>query len=116
MSVGLPGFVPGPFLPSVEKLAFALERRWPARDGAWAAALDLSNRIETGQDGETIDDPSDSLSVGWDSTRLQAGVTVNVDRDDGAAVAISVDAKAPGKGKGGAGGEVRYARSGCQTV
>ena len=52
MSVGLPGFVPGPFLPSEEKLAFALERRWPARDGAWEAALDLSNRIEIGQDGE----------------------------------------------------------------
>jgi hypothetical protein len=115
MSVGLPGFAPGPFLPSEETLAFALERRWPARDGAWEAALDLSNRIEIGQDGKSVDDPFGSLSVGWDSTRLQAGVMVDEDRDEGAAVAISVDAKASG-GKGGAGAEVRFARSGCEPT
>jgi hypothetical protein len=108
MSAGLPGFVPGPFLPSEEKLAFALERRWPAGDGAWEAALDLSNRIETSSAGVTVDDPSGSLSAGWDSTRLQAGVKVDLDRDEGAAAAISVDAKGPG-GTGGAGGEARCA-------
>ncbi len=115
MSVGLPGFVPGPFLLSEEELTVALERRWLARDGAWEAALDLLNRIDTRPDGVMVDDPSGSLSVGWDSARLQAGVTVDVDRDEGAAVEISVDATGSGV-RGRAGGEVRCTWSGCEPA
>jgi hypothetical protein len=115
MSVGLPGFMPGPFLQSEEELAVALERSWPAKVGAWEAALDLLNRIETGPDGVMVDDPSGSLSIGWDSVRFQAGVTVNVDREEGAAVEISVDATGSG-GRGGGGGEVRCAWSGYEPA
>ncbi|MCX7030086.1 MAG: hypothetical protein NTU62_08200 [Spirochaetes bacterium] len=111
MSVGLPGFVPGPFLAAEEELAFTLERRWPARGGTWKAALSASNRLETGQGGTTVDDPSGSLSAGWDSARLQAGATADFDRDEGAGVEVSVSAAGVG-GRGGAGGEVRCAWSG----
>ncbi len=111
MTVGLPGFVPGPFLPSEEDLAFALERRWPAGDGAWETALELSNRIESGPDGAMADDPSGSVSVGWDSARLQVGLTVGIDRDEGAAAEVSADATGSG-GKSGAGVQVRCAWSG----
>jgi hypothetical protein len=115
ISIDQPGFVPGPFLPSEEELVFVMERRWPTRGGTWEAGLSASNRIVTAPDGAASDDPSGSLSAGWDSGRFQAGVTVDVDRDEGAAVEISACAQGPA-GKGGAGCEVRCARSGSEDV
>jgi hypothetical protein len=115
MTVGPPGFVPRPFLPSEEELAFALERRWPAEGGAWKTGLSASNRRETGPDGVMDDDPSGSLSVAWDSARLHAGVTIDVARDEGASAEVSADATSAG-GRGGAGGEVRCAWSGREPA
>jgi hypothetical protein len=108
LTVGLPGFVPGPFLPSKEELAFDFVRRWPCGVGAWEAGLDLSNRIETGADGTKIDDPTGTLSAGWNSSRLHAGAAVDVDRDGGTRVEVSIDA-ADSRGRGGAGGQMRCA-------
>ena len=104
LSVGLPGFVPGPFLPSKEEIAFDLERRWPGGVGAWEAGLDLSNRIETCADGTKIDDPAGTLSAGWSSPRLHAGAAVDVGRDGGIRAGIAIDAADP---RGVAGGQMR---------
>lgn len=96
MSVGCPGYLSGPFLPSEEDIALTLARRWPARgSGAWEADLALANRIEIDVDGATIDDPSGSLSAGWSSARFQARVRVDVDRDDGATIGMAASAIEP---------------------
>lgn len=115
LSVGLPGFIPGPFLPSEEEFALVMERRWPCGVGAWEAGLSLSNRIETDADGTKVDDPSGTLSAGWSSSRLHAGAAVDVDRDGGARVEISAGTTDP-RGGGGAGGEVRCAWSGSDPA
>jgi hypothetical protein len=115
MTIGLPGFVPGPFLPSEEELAFALERRWPAGTGAWEASLSASNRIETRPEGAVTDDPSGSVSVGWSSARFHAGVAVDVDRGEGVAAQVTVEATGVG-GRGRVGGEVRCAWSGREPA
>jgi hypothetical protein len=106
VSVDLPGFAPGPFLPSEEELMLGMERRWPLGGGAWEAGLSATNRIETGPDGTASDDPSGTLSAGWASARLRAGVAFDVDRDAGAALEISTGTP-DGAGKGGAGGQLR---------
>jgi hypothetical protein len=115
MNVCPPGFVPGPFLASEEDLVLTLERRWPARGGAWAAGLSASNRIETSPDGTVSDDPSGTVSAGWDSRRFQAAVTADVDRDDGAAVEFSAGVPEVA-GTEGAGGKVRCAWSGGEGI
>jgi hypothetical protein len=115
LSVGLPGFVPGPFLPSEEEFAFTMERRWPCGTGAWEAGLSLSNRIETDADGTKVDDPSGTLSAGWSSSRLHTGAAIDVDRDGGARVEISASTTDP-RGRGGTGGEVGCAWSGSDPV
>lgn len=93
MSVGLPGFAAGPFLPSEEDLAFVFTRRWPADGGgAWEAELRLANRIEIDGDGATVDDPSGSLSAGWTSARCQARLSVEAARGDEAAIGVAASA------------------------
>jgi hypothetical protein len=108
MSVGLPGFAPGPFLPVQEELSLVVERRRPARGGAWEAGLSLSNRISTGSDGTRVDDPSGRLSAGWDSACFDACAGLEFNRDDGIDAEVSADASWLG-GRGRAGGDVQCA-------
>jgi len=101
MSAELPGFVPGPFLPTEEELSFTVERSRPGRGGEWQAGLSASNRIVTAADGARTDAPSGRVSVGWNSPRMDAGVELELDRDEGIAAELSVEAAARGVRAGG---------------
>lgn len=93
MSAELPGFVPGPFLPTEEELSFLVERSRPGRGGEWRARLSASNRIVTAADGARTDAPSGRLSVVWDSARMDADAGLQLDRDEGIAAELSVEAE-----------------------
>jgi len=106
VSAGLPGFVPGPFLPTEEELSFIVERNRPARGGEWQASLSASNRIVAAADGTRTDAPSGRISVGWESARLDAGAGLELDRDEGIAAEVSADAATFGR-RGRSGGKLR---------
>lgn len=101
MSAGLPGFAPGPFLPTEEELSFVVERSRPGRGGEWQARLSGSNRIVTTAEGARTDAPSGRISVGWDSARMDAGAGLELDRDEGIAAELSLEAAARGVRAGG---------------